>query len=64
MAPFKVMTWNVKNLFKPVPGSAPPTQADYNDKLDGLAAKIKAQGTGSHRSKPWSGVHVNEGAPI
>ena len=30
---FKVMTWNVENLFKPGAASGPPTQAIYDKKL-------------------------------
>ena len=36
---FKVMTWNVENLFKPG-ASGPPTEAAYDAKLQGLAATI------------------------
>ena len=37
---FKVMTWNVENLFKPGSPSGPPTQSAYDTKLQGLAATI------------------------
>jgi endonuclease/exonuclease/phosphatase family metal-dependent hydrolase len=37
---FKVMTWNVENLFKPGAASGPPTPAAYNAKIQGLAATI------------------------
>src|SRR5262249_35981349 len=37
---FKVMTWNVENLFKPGTPSGPPTQSAYDAKLQGLAATI------------------------
>src|SRR5262245_28776749 len=37
---FKVMTWNVENLFRPGAESGPPSQAVYDEKLAGLAAKI------------------------
>jgi endonuclease/exonuclease/phosphatase family metal-dependent hydrolase len=40
---FKVMTWNVENLFRPGSASGPPSQAVYDAKLDGLAATINAQ---------------------
>src|SRR5215510_13102502 len=40
---FKVMTWNLENLFKPGHASGPPTQAIYDQKLQGLAATINAQ---------------------
>ena len=40
---FKVMTWNVENLFRPGEDSGPPDQATYEAKLDGLAAMIDAQ---------------------
>jgi len=42
-AVFKVMTWNVENLFRPGALSGPPTQATYQAKLHGLAAIITAQ---------------------
>src|SRR5215210_6713087 len=40
---FKVMTWNLENLFKPGAPSGPKTQALYEAKLEGLAAVINAQ---------------------
>jgi endonuclease/exonuclease/phosphatase family metal-dependent hydrolase len=40
---FKVMTWNVENLFRPGQESGPPDQATYEAKLQGLAAMIDAQ---------------------
>jgi endonuclease/exonuclease/phosphatase family metal-dependent hydrolase len=40
---FKVMTWNVENLFRPGAPSGPKTQAIYDEKLDGLAAVINAE---------------------
>jgi hypothetical protein len=33
---FKVMMWNVENLFRPGAPSGPRTQAIYDEKLDGL----------------------------
>ena len=40
---FKVMTWNVENLFKPGSPSGPPSQAVYDAKLQGLASTVNAQ---------------------
>ena len=40
---FKVMTWNVENLFKPGHASGPQTQAAYDDKIRGLASTINDQ---------------------
>jgi endonuclease/exonuclease/phosphatase family metal-dependent hydrolase len=40
---FKVMTWNVENLFKPHTASGPASDAVYEAKLNGLAATINAQ---------------------
>lgn len=40
---FKVMTWNVENLFRPGVPSGPTTQAAYQTKLQGLAATINDQ---------------------
>lgn len=40
---FKVMSWNLENLFKPGHASGPPTQAIYDQKIQGLAATINAQ---------------------
>ena len=40
---FKVMTWNVENLFKPGHASGPQTQAAYDDKIRGLASIINDQ---------------------
>src|SRR5271169_777909 len=40
---FKVMTWNVENLFKVGAASGPPTQAAYDAKIQGLAATINDQ---------------------
>jgi hypothetical protein len=37
---FKVMTWNVEDLFRPGAPSRPMTQAIYDEKLDGLAGLI------------------------
>jgi endonuclease/exonuclease/phosphatase family metal-dependent hydrolase len=37
---FKVMTWNVENLFPPGSTFGPSTQAMYDAKLDGLASVI------------------------
>ena len=40
---FKVMTWNVENLFKPGAPAGPDTEALYEAKLEGLAATIDGQ---------------------
>jgi len=40
---FKVMTWNVENLFKPGHASGPQTQAAYEKKIQGLASIINDQ---------------------
>ena len=40
---FKVMTWNIENLFRPGHASGPPDQAVYGDKIEGLAATINEQ---------------------
>jgi len=40
---FKVMTWNVDNLFKPGAASEPPSQTVYEKKIQGLAATINGQ---------------------
>jgi endonuclease/exonuclease/phosphatase family metal-dependent hydrolase len=40
---FKVMTWNVENLFQPDTPSGPPTQAVYEAKIAGLASTIRGQ---------------------
>jgi len=40
---FKVMTWNLENLFKPGTDDGPDTNAVYEAKLNGLAATINAQ---------------------
>jgi len=40
---FKVMTWNVENLFRPGAPSGPPSQAIYDAKIKGLAATINGQ---------------------
>jgi endonuclease/exonuclease/phosphatase family metal-dependent hydrolase len=37
---FKVMTWNLENLFKPGSASGPPSEAVYDAKLKGLAEMI------------------------
>lgn len=37
------MTWNVENLFKPGHASGPPTQALYDEKIQGLASTINDQ---------------------
>jgi hypothetical protein len=40
---FKIMTWNVENLFKPGASSGPSTQAIFDAKIQGLASTINAQ---------------------
>jgi endonuclease/exonuclease/phosphatase family metal-dependent hydrolase len=40
---FKVMTWNVENLFRPGAPSGPPSQAIYDAKITGLASMINDQ---------------------
>jgi len=40
---FKVMTWNVQNLFNVGAPSGPPTQTIFDAKIQGLAAIINAQ---------------------
>lgn len=40
---FKVMTWNLENLFRPGTEAAPDSTATYEAKLEGLAAKINQQ---------------------
>jgi thiamine phosphate synthase YjbQ (UPF0047 family) len=40
---FKVMTWNVENLFRPGADGGPDTQAVYQAKLHGLAETINSQ---------------------
>jgi endonuclease/exonuclease/phosphatase family metal-dependent hydrolase len=40
---FRVMTWNVENLFRPGAPAAPSTEQAYEAKLAGLAALISAQ---------------------
>jgi endonuclease/exonuclease/phosphatase family metal-dependent hydrolase len=40
---FKIMTWNIENLFKPGASSGPPTQAIFDAKIQGLASTINAQ---------------------
>jgi endonuclease/exonuclease/phosphatase family metal-dependent hydrolase len=40
---FKVMTWNVENLFKPGGSSGPSTPAAYDAKIHGLAQAINDQ---------------------
>jgi endonuclease/exonuclease/phosphatase family metal-dependent hydrolase len=40
---FKVMTWNVENLFRPGSTDGPTSQAAYQAKLQGLAATINDQ---------------------
>jgi endonuclease/exonuclease/phosphatase family metal-dependent hydrolase len=40
---FKVMTWNLENLFPPGSQFGPATQAVYDEKLDGLADVINAE---------------------
>jgi hypothetical protein len=37
---FKVMTWNVENLFRSGSAFGPKTKAIYTEKLDGLATII------------------------
>ena len=43
MAEFRVMTWNVENLFDVGDDAGPETQAQLNAKLDSLAAVINEQ---------------------
>jgi endonuclease/exonuclease/phosphatase family metal-dependent hydrolase len=40
---FKVMTWNVENLFRPGADGGPTSETVYQDKLAGLAGTINAQ---------------------
>ncbi|MGI9336868.1 MAG: endonuclease/exonuclease/phosphatase family protein [Gammaproteobacteria bacterium] len=40
--PFKVMTWNVENLFSPGGSSGPGTQAAFEQKIETLAGVIDA----------------------
>ena len=40
---FKVMTWNVENLFRPGHASGPQTQEAYDAKIQGLASVINDQ---------------------
>lgn len=40
MSAFKVMTWNVENLFRPGGESGPPTDAAYAEKVERLAEVI------------------------
>ena len=40
---FKVMTWNLENLFRPHSDDGPDSDAVYEAKLNGLAATINAQ---------------------
>ena len=40
---FKVMTWNVENLFRVGQPSGPATAAVYDNKLQGLAKAINEQ---------------------
>ena len=40
---FKVMTWNVENLFRPGAPAGPETEAIYEAKLEGLAVTINGQ---------------------
>jgi hypothetical protein len=40
---FKLMTWNLENLFRPGTPYGPPDDAVYADKLTGLAREINAQ---------------------
>ena len=40
---FKVMTWNVENLFQLGEDDGPTSAAVYEDKLQGLAATINSQ---------------------
>src|SRR6185437_16638515 len=42
-AMFKVMSWNVENLFKPGAAAGPASEAVYEAKLRGLAATINDQ---------------------
>jgi endonuclease/exonuclease/phosphatase family metal-dependent hydrolase len=42
-AVFRVMTWNLENLFQPGAPSGPTTGAAYTAKIDGLAAMIRSQ---------------------
>jgi hypothetical protein len=43
MAQFRVMTWNVENLFDVGDDDGPETQAEFNAKLDSLASAINEQ---------------------
>lgn len=43
MATFKVMTWNVENLFRPAPGAPAAQQQRYQQKLQVLATVINQQ---------------------
>jgi len=43
MAEFRMMTWNVENLFLTGTGAGPQTQADFDAKLTALAGVIGAQ---------------------
>src|SRR5262249_57597643 len=40
---FKVMTWNVENLFRPGSADGPTGDSVYREKIQGLAATINAQ---------------------
>jgi hypothetical protein len=40
---FRVMTWNVENLFRPHTDAGPTSQTVYEAKLQGLATKVNAQ---------------------
>ena len=40
---FKVMTWNLENLFRQGTAFGPKTKAIYTEKLDGLAATIEQE---------------------
>ena len=62
---FKVMTWNVENLFKPGTASGPSTREAYEAKLQGLAANINGRVPTRWRSRKsatrvpstiWSGA--------
>ena len=43
MSQFRVMTWNVENLFDIGDEDGPETQAELNAKLDSLASLINEQ---------------------
>jgi hypothetical protein len=51
---FKVMSWNLENLFRPGSPSGPSSSAAYTTKLDGLAAVINGQAPDALTSDPTS----------